>query len=321
MDGILAVTYRCNCKCVMCYTWQYPSDKAREIRAADLATLPQMVRLNITGGEPFIKEDLGDILGVVKKKAKRVVISSNGMLTAKTLEVMSRHRDVGVRISFDGIGETHDEVRGVTNIHRKALETLKGLKGLGIKDLGIAVTVSDRNARDLVPLFRLAEKHGVELATAILHNAYYFHKEDNVIANKELVERELKKLMREFLLSPRPKNWFRSYFTKGIADHLHSRQRAFKCTMATDSFFIDPFGDVRPCNVMNFPFGNIREKSFPKIWSSPEAAEARKRVDACTGNCWMIGSVGHLMRRKFWVPLSWIALNKLGYGDLRSCRG
>jgi MoaA/NifB/PqqE/SkfB family radical SAM enzyme len=321
MDGILAVTYRCNCKCVMCDTWRHPSDRSREIRAADLSTLPQMVRLNITGGEPFIKEDLGEIIEVVKKKAKRVVISSNGTLTDKTLEVMSRHRDVGVRISFDGIGDTHDTVRGVANIHRKALATLQGLKRLGIKDLGMAVTVSDRNAGDLVPLFRLAEENGVELATAILHNAYYFHKEDNRIEDKDLVERELKNLMGEFLRSSQPKNWFRAYFTKGIADHLHDRQRAFKCTMAKDSFFVDPYGDVRPCNVMDFPFGNIREKSFPEIWASKAAEEARSRVDGCTSNCWMIGSVGHLIRRRFWVPLGWIVRNKLGYGEIRSCRG
>lgn len=321
MDGILAVTYRCNCKCVMCDTWRHPSDRNREIRPADLATLPQMVRLNITGGEPFIREDLGDILEVVKKKAQRVVISSNGLLTDKTLEVMSRHREVGVRISFDGIGNTHDTVRGVAGIHKRALATLQGLKKLGIKDLGMAVTVSDRNARDLVPLFRLAEENGVELATAILHNAYYFHKEDNVIEDKELVDRELKKLMGEFLRSSRPKNWFRAYFTKGITDHLHGRQRALKCTMAKDSFFVDPYGDVRPCNVMDFPFGNIREKSFPEIWTGKEAEEARSRVDCCSCNCWMIGSVGHLIRRRFWVPLSWIARNKLGYGELRACRG
>jgi MoaA/NifB/PqqE/SkfB family radical SAM enzyme len=305
----------------MCNTWEHPSDKTKEIRVSDLVTLPEMVRLNITGGEPFIREDLGEILDVMKKKAKRVVISSNGMLTQRTLDVMSRHKDVGVRISFDGIGETHNEIRGVKHIHQKALETLKGLKTLGIKDLGMAVTVSDRNARDLVPLFKLAEENGVELATAILHNAYYFHKEDNRIEDKELVERELMNLMREFLRSPRPKNWFRAYFTKGIADHMRGRQRAFKFTMAKDSFFVDPYGDVRPCNVMNFTFGNIREKSFQEIWGSPEAEEARKRVDVCSENCWMIGSVGHLIRRRFWVPLGWIAGNKLGYGELCACRG
>lgn len=312
MDGILAVTYRCNAKCVMCHIWKYPSDKGKEITADALATLPRMVRLNVTGGEPFLREDLGEILDVVKKKARRVVVSSNGFLTQRTLQVMRNHRDVGVRISFDGVGETHDAIRGVKGAHRKSLDTLVGLKELGIKDLGIAVTISDRNAKDLVPLFELAEKHGVELATAILHNAYYFRKEDNVIDDKEMVGREVRKLMRAYLGSAHPKNWFRAYFSKGIVDHMYGRQRSMKCTMANDSFFIDPYGDVRPCNVMDFPFGNIREKSFQEIWSGPEAAEARRRVGSCRTNCWMIGSVGHLMRRQFWKPLVWIAKGKWG---------
>jgi len=294
----------------MCYTWKHKFDKQGEIRPGDLTSLPDMVRLNVTGGEPFLKDDLSEILEVVKKKAKRVVISTNGFLTKKTLEVMKRHRDVGIRISFDGIGETHDRIRGVAKAHERALATLKGLKELGIKDLGIAVTISDINAQDLVPLYRLASENRVELATAILHNAYYFHKEDNAILDTAKVESGIRNLMGEYLRSSHPKDWFRAYFSNGLIDHIHGKQRSMKCTMATDSFFVDPYGAIRPCNVMNFPFGNIKEKPFSEIWSGPEAEEARRRVNTCRENCWMIGSVGHLMRRKMWVPLSWIIKNK-----------
>lgn len=311
MDGILAVTYRCNSRCVMCHTWQHPSRREDEIKPAELAALPDMTRLNITGGEPFLRDDLGEILTMAKKKAGRIVISTNGFLTEKTLDVLSGHRDVGVRVSFDGIGETHDRMRGVRGAHRKSLETLRGLKALGIRDLGIAVTISDLNAGDLVPLYELACRNGVELAAAVLHNAYYFHKEDNVIRDMTGVERGIRSLTAEYLRSRHPKDWFRAYFAEGIIDHVYGRERSLKCTMATDSFYVDPFGFVRPCNVMDFPFGNIRERPFQEIWTDHAAMEARKRVDACRRNCWMIGSVGHLMRHKFWVPLAWIARNKM----------
>lgn len=311
MDGILAVTYRCNSRCTMCYTWEHPSKKDEEFRPHDLETLPRVVRLNITGGEPFLKEDLSEILDVVKKKAKRVVISSNGLLTKKTLEVMGKHRDIGIRISIEGRKETHDRIRGIKGGFIRSLETVKGLKTLGIKDLGIAVTVSDENADDLVFVYNLAKENCVELATAILHNAYYFHKEDNVIVDKPKAESGLKKLIREYLKSSHPKDWFRAYFTQGIIDHMYSKKRALKCTVATESFFIDPYGYIRPCNVMDFPFGNVREKPFQEIWNSPEAEEARRRVDVCERNCWMIGSVGHLIRQKWWVPGIWITRNKL----------
>jgi len=295
----------------MCHTWQFPSRKTWEIRPVDLERLPSLNRLNITGGEPFLRRDLSEILEVVSKKAKRVVISTNGFLTESTLAVMKHHREVGIRISLDGIGDTHDRIRGIKNAHHKALETLHGLKELGIKDLGIAVTISDQNAKDLVPLYRLASEHCVELATAILHNAYYFHKQDNKIGDRPRVETEINNLMREYLRSSRPKDWFRAYFSQGIVDHMYGKQRALKCTMATDSFFVDPYGDIRPCNVMDYPFGNIKERSFSEIWNSPQAEEVRNRVGNCDQNCWMIGSVGHLMRQKIWKPLFWIARHKL----------
>ena len=314
MDGIVAVTYRCNSRCLMCYIWDHPSKPSEEIRPEHFRNLPDMVRLNVTGGEPFLRDDLGEILDIVKQKAKRVVISSNGFLTKRTLEVMDKHRDVGIRISFDGIGETHDRIRGVELAHKRALATLKGLIELGVKDLGIAVTISDINARDLVPLYKLACDNHVELATAILHNAYYFQKQDNAIEDKTRVELEIKNLMREYLKSSHPKDWFRAYFSKGIIEHMYGKERELKCTMATDSFFVDPYGYVRPCNVMDTPFGNIKERAFDEIWHSGEAEEARKKVDACRMNCWMIGSVGHLIRRKPWAPLLWICKNKLSPG-------
>jgi MoaA/NifB/PqqE/SkfB family radical SAM enzyme len=303
----------------MCYTWKHQSKKEDEIRPEDLITLPRMVRLNITGGEPFLKEDLSEILDVVKRKAKRVVISSNGFLTKRTLDVMSKHRDVGIRISVDGIEETHDHIRGVKGAYQKTLETLQGLRSLGVKDLGIAVTVSDQNAKDLVALHKLAKENCVELATAILHNAYYFHKEDNIIIDKYQVELGLKALIVEFLKSQHPKDWFRAYFTQGIIDHMNGKQRALKCTMAKDSFYVDPYGNVRPCNVMDFSFGNIKDETFQEIWTSPDAEEARERVGACTYNCWMIGSVGHLMRQNFWVPLFWIIKHKWAWQKTTVC--
>jgi Fe-coproporphyrin III synthase len=312
MDGIVAVTYRCNSRCSMCYTWQHPSKKEDEIRPDHLESLPKMVRMNVTGGEPFLRDDLSDVLDVLKTKAKRVVISSNGFLTKRTIDVMRKHTDVGIRISFDGVGETHDRIRGIKNAHETALKTLRGLREIGVKDLGIAVTVSDMNADDLVPLYKLSKDNCVELATAILHNAYYFHKDDNRITDKQAVEVGIRALIDAYLKSSSPKDWFRAYFTNGIINHMYSGKRELKCTMATDSFFVDPFGTVRPCNVMDFPFGSLKEMPFEEIWSSPAAAEARRRVDGCTSNCWMIGSVGHLMRRRAWVPFTWIARHKLG---------
>ena len=43
-----------------------------------------------------------------------------------------------------------------------------------MKDVGFGVTVQDRNAADLVPLYNLSDELGMEFATASLHNSIYF---------------------------------------------------------------------------------------------------------------------------------------------------
>ncbi len=52
-DASIILTYRCPMRCQMCNIWQNPTDKAEEIKAEDLKTLPKLKFINLTGGEPF----------------------------------------------------------------------------------------------------------------------------------------------------------------------------------------------------------------------------------------------------------------------------
>lgn len=45
---------------------------------------------------------------------------------------------------------------------------------MGMKDVGFGMTVQDKNAPDLVPLYELSNEMGMEFATASLHNSFYF---------------------------------------------------------------------------------------------------------------------------------------------------
>ena len=53
------------------------------------------------------------------------------------------------------------------------------------------------------------------------------------------------------------------------------------CNVGTDLFFIDPFGEVRPCNGMEVSMGSLKEQSFDEIWHSAAADEVRRRVATC----------------------------------------
>ena len=66
-----------------------------------------------------------------------------------------------------------------------------------------------------------------------------------------------------------------------------------------------------PCNAMEMSMGNIKQKPFPEIWNSPEAAKVREAVKQCDKNCWMIGSVSPAMKKSLKIPALWVIRNKI----------
>ena len=67
---------------------------------------------NITGGEPFIREDLSDIVKELYKKSDRIVISTNGFFTDRIIKLCEEFPNVGIRISIEGLEETNNKIRG-----------------------------------------------------------------------------------------------------------------------------------------------------------------------------------------------------------------
>ena len=307
----IITTYRCNCKCHMCNIWQHPTRPEEEITPSDIAKLPSVPNVNITGGEPFLRDDIEDILDVLKPKTKRVVISTNGYWTERVLSVAKKHPWIGVRISIEGLPKANDELRGITDGFDHGIRTLAELNHLGLKDIGFGITISDRNINDLMELYHLAKMLRVEFATAAIHNSFYFHKLDNKFDQPRMAVKELEKLINELLRSRKIKDWFRAYFNHGLLNFIKGNPRLLSCRMGYEAFFLDPFGEIRPCNGGDgLSMGNIKEKSFEEIWNSEQAQKVRRQVDNCNCNCWMMGSVAEPMKQNIFSVAKWVIAKK-----------
>ncbi|MCK5617552.1 radical SAM protein [Candidatus Pacearchaeota archaeon] len=315
LHASIIITYRCNAKCNMCDVFHYPTKPDTEITASDLECLPRLHFANITGGEPFIRKDLEDIIEVVRRKADRIVISSNGYFTDRTIALFKKYPDLGIRISIEGLPKSNDTIRGIKDGFDKGLRTLMILREMGIKDVGFGMTVQDINAKDLCHLYDLSDALGYEFATATLHNSHYFHKKDNKVEDVPMVETEFKKLVRKLLKSNSPKKWFRAYFNHGLINYLHKKKRLLPCEMGSENFgfFIDPTGNVLPCNGMDEPmsFGNIKDQPLLDILGSDKAKQVQECVAKCDKQCWMIGSVAPAIKKNIKVPALWILKNKI----------
>ena len=71
MEACLIVTYRCNAKCYMCNTWKHPSKREDEFIPNLVNKIPSGLKfINITGGEPFLRDDLDQIVHSAIKRTK-----------------------------------------------------------------------------------------------------------------------------------------------------------------------------------------------------------------------------------------------------------
>ncbi|MBN2188299.1 MAG: radical SAM protein [Chitinispirillaceae bacterium] len=311
--GSIIVTYRCNAHCNMCDCFRFPTRPEEEITLETIKKLPNMTFANITGGEPFIRKDIEEIVDIIRKKANRVVISSNGFFTDRIIELFRKRKDIGIRLSIEGLQVANDTIRGIKDGFDKGLRTLLTLVDMDIKDVGFGMTVQELNADDLLPLYNLSNHMGMELATATLHNSFYFRKTDNTIVHKEKIAKAFETLINKLLKSNSPKKWFRAYFNHGLINYIYGQPRLLPCDMGRNGFFVDPYGDVLPCNGMaeKMSMGNLNEKNFEEIWNSEKAADVRRAVKLCTRNCWMIGSAAPAMRDNILSPVKWIIKHKM----------
>lgn len=316
LNGTVIVTYRCNARCNMCNRYKKPSQPEEEISLETIKKLPPMYFTNITGGEPFIRTDLKEIVRELRKKSDRIVISTNGFFTDRIVELCREFPDIGIRISIEGLEETNNQIRGLEDGFNKGCSTLKKLVEMGMKDVGFGMTVQDLNAKDLVALYDLSNEMNMEFATASLHNSFYFVEAKNIIHDRPMVAKEFERLINELLKSKSPKKWFRAYFNHGLINYIYGQKRLLPCDMAFDTFFIDPYGDVMPCNGTKDKevMGNLNEcESWEELWQSPKAQAVRSKVRCCDRNCWMIGSVSPAMHKYIWVPAFWVLRHKLKF--------
>ena len=313
-EAFIAVTYSCNAKCSFCNIWKR-TDVA-EIDSSHYAKLPKTIRtVNITGGEPFLRSDIVDLVKVIHERIpfSRIVFSSNGLLTdvivGRLVEIRKFHRKVGLGVSIDGLSETHDKLRGVPGIFDQAVKTVRAAKAAGITDLRIAMTLSPQNVHEVKQVFDLSRELGVEFSTTYVHNSeIYFGKTTNVAPRfDESSSIELEQVIQSLLHSRSIKDWFRAYHAEGILDANVRREFRGMCSAGSRYFFMSPNGDVFPCNVMDSLIGNITEvASFDELLADSKMRKVTSAVHNCTNDCWMVCNtrsliIAHPLKASRWI--------------------
>ncbi len=319
VDAVVAVTYRCNSRCVMCNIWQIK--EFPEITPESYLKLPKSIKdLNISGGEPFLREDLPEIIKNVSLACPKanINISTNGFLVERIREILPKVKNIfpqiRISISIDGIGETHEKVRRVPNAWDKVVETVRFCRNeLQIKHVKMAFTLNDLNYRELQKAYEWSEKLGCEFTMAVAHSSdIYFGKDNNLNFEAVDVEKQFSYIVNDLLKSFNPKNWVRAYFVNGLKNICAGEKRPLESFAGEDFFYLDPRGDVYPSVVDNVIMGNINDfDKFEELWLSQNSFEAREAVLGFENNYWMICTARTAIKRNPIKVANWIFRNKI----------
>ncbi|MBI1783570.1 radical SAM protein [Candidatus Sumerlaeota bacterium] len=289
----LALTDRCNAKCIMCNIWKQVDNTAPSLpEEMTVEEMEKMLTLNraffsdlrhvaITGGEPTLRRDLVDIFRIFTTHLPQVTMSvnSNGFSSAKTVgaieEVMQFRKKLSVMISIDGIGEGHDTVRGVKNVYKHCEATIDGLIELRKQHKGLKIEINhcmtSENFEECEKVFEFCKERNLHFNPIYVINGQLYH---NAEMNLDLGANARGHLMKVIELM-RAKD--SSLQLREIIEQLQGKERDFDCWAGRTQFFIEENCDVFPnggCPSW-FKMGNLRDHDFDfaRLLS---AAQARK---------------------------------------------
>lgn len=306
----LWVTSRCNARCLMCNIWKSrgQSDLSlNEIESIFFSpTLSKVRCITITGGEPFLRKDLLHIIRLISSKLKKIqeiLICTNGLLTKvivnqtnEALEILGNDIRLRVGISFDGIGEEHDNVRNIRGIHNYAVETVKGLQKIQDKRLCVQadVAVGLYNIDQIEDIFQYYSNivNKIVFFPIVLSDRPFNNKENESTLSFDSTSKSKFANFLKFLIqeeSPSPI----SYFYSRLINFFETGKRNFPCTGGYRFMHIDSEGNVNSCSFIpqEVSYGNIRDKSLEQIWFSKEMNLLRKKLkesiicEKCPSHC------------------------------------
>jgi MoaA/NifB/PqqE/SkfB family radical SAM enzyme len=298
-------TWVCDAKCEMCNNWKWGNRK-EDMTLAQLE--PVMAHpfwgavetLNISGGEPTTRLDLPEMVEMFQRhlpRLRKIGINTTGLTPARAIPMLTKVVEfcaskeilLSIRVSLDGIGDVHAQVRNVKNAFDRASQTITAMRALAAKhptfSFGIAATIFDKNLDDAKRIQAFAKDNGLDVVFNMLRFT------DNMLHNKELEEKigfedREKEFMRRFFLDRVAEESILSgqsfmylHYADMIANGYH---RTMPCPLQRQGLLLNPNGDLFYCENSQ-KIGNVLETPAGELYFKAENLAHREQMkkDTC----------------------------------------
>lgn len=307
------VTARCNNRCAHCFYWQELNSENDELTLYEInqiaSSLIHPVHLSLTGGEPFLREDIVQICDVFYRmnRCNNVAIATNGYLTSRIIEscrsILSHMslETLSIQVSLDGLEDTHNSIRKVNKGFERAIDTIKGLSLLADEwknfSVSVSITVQRKNIDEIEQLIDFLIPLQVPIRFALVRGQHFgtFGLTDEIANDIDPLEEgtpvmEIDQLERLFSLIDEKNSSSTYRFWSGRQQEkirlslamLRDRKRQLPCYAGRLDAVLYSNGEVALCELTR-SIGNIRdyENDFNRIWHSDSAEIARNHIRKC----------------------------------------
>jgi MoaA/NifB/PqqE/SkfB family radical SAM enzyme len=317
-----SVTGMCQSNCKTCYIGREFRKNPRRIKDLDLKigeiekffiSLGRIYFLNISGGEPYLRDDLPQIieLGMKYLRPKIIHIPTNAFLprrierlTRDILNVMGKYNSgipLTVKPSIDGLGEKHDEIRGLEGNFERLEETIHLLKAVENDysnfHLELGTVVSNYNINDLDEIEDWVHSQGVQSYRNEIaeQREEFFNIGEDITPSDQDYERlmvNFKKKVEENLQRKRSltkmTESIRLVYYDLAVKILKEKKQVISCYAGITNIHLNYDGDIWPCCVLGYAhsMGNIRCFNFDykALYNSKRAQDVREYIR--NGRCY-----------------------------------
>jgi len=293
-------TWVCDARCEMCSNWKH-GDRKSDMTLEQLEPVmnhpfwDRVENLNISGGEPTTRNDLPEMVEMFQRhlpRMRKIGINTTGLTPHRAIPMLTRivrfcaEHDllISVRVSLDGIGDIHDQVRHVKRGFDKANETIAAMQSLSAEhanfQFGIAATIFATNLDDAQNILTWARAKKLDVVFNMLRFT------DAMLNNKELqptiaFQKREEEFMRKFFLDRVQEESVLSgqaFLYLHYADMIaNGYRRTMPCPFRSQGLLLNPYGDLYYCENSQ-PIGNVLATPAEELYFRADNLGHREHV-------------------------------------------
>ena len=292
-------TFVCDARCEMCSNWTRGDRKSDmsldDIRKAYSSDLWKNIEVaNLSGGEPTTRNDMVEISRIMLDsfpRLRKFGINTTGLTPHRGIPMLTKVAEMchergiifSTRVSIDGVGDMHNQVRKVKGGFDKALKTIRAMQDLQKRvpfNFGISTTIFSMNLDDAENILAWARKEKLDIVFNMVRFTEAMLGNADLAATVKPMGREEERMRQFFLDRVRMdplldgQNYIYMHYADMIANGYH---RLVPCPFQTQGIMLNPNGDLFFCENSDV-VGNVRDEDPKDIYFKATSQAHRQTI-------------------------------------------